>query len=171
MAEDQPTAKQEPNSGTPGKMTLEEELFPSVGGLDIGTASPSFYEGSLLSRPASAALSTSQSSVKRGSASQTPKSEDHEDMVPPSVEIEIEPGKAPKLSRKSQKHIISRAPPLFDDLPDATPEAVTKFTVIKDCIYGSKYMGSSEHDALGCDCHEEWSTLGCLVLHLHLRVC
>jgi [histone H3]-lysine36 N-trimethyltransferase len=63
----------------------------------------------------------------------------------------------PKLSRKSSQKVFLHPPILYDNLPDSTSEAITKFQVIRDCIYGSKYMGSSEHDALGCDCSEEWS--------------
>jgi hypothetical protein len=93
-------------------------------------------------------------------AVQTPKSEsnDHQEILGGDIALKVEPGKAPKLSRKSSQKVISRPPPLFDDLPDSTKEAVGSFQVIRDCIYGSKYMGSSEHDALGCDCSEEWGS-------------
>lgn len=47
-------------------------------------------------------------------------------------------------------------PPLFDQLPDATEDSTRAFQVISDCLYGAKHMGSSEHDALDCDCAEEW---------------
>lgn len=63
---------------------------------------------------------------------------------------------APKLSRKSSTKVRARTPPLFDHLPDATDEAKAGFQVITDCLYGSKNMGSSVHDALDCDCAEEW---------------
>lgn len=67
-------------------------------------------------------------------------------------------GDALKLSRKaSRKAAASQAPRLFDHLDDVTEEATSGFQIIKDCIYGSKYMGYSEHDALDCDCSEEWS--------------
>ena len=103
--------------------------------------------------------SASQSPVKMESATQTPKTEvdEQEATVEGDITVKLEPGKAPKLSRKSSQKVISRSPPLFDHLPDATDEASSCFQVIRDCIYGSKYMGASEHDALGCDCSEEWS--------------
>ncbi|ROV98308.1 hypothetical protein VSDG_04482 [Cytospora chrysosperma] len=62
---------------------------------------------------------------------------------------------APKLSRKSSSK-AARMPPLFDHLPDATEDSTRAFQVISDCLYGAKHMGSSEHDALDCDCAEEW---------------
>lgn len=95
------------------------------------------------------------------SAAQTPMSGvyEHEEILGGEVAFKLEPGKPPKLSRKSSQKVMSRPPPLFDHLPNSTPEAITTFQVIRDCIYGSKYMGSSEHDALGCDCSEEWSEL------------
>ncbi len=100
------------------------------------------------------------SSPMKSSASITPKDEDeHEERLGGDITISVESTKAPKLSRKSSQKVVSRPPPLFDDLPDSTADAKQTFQVIKDCIYGSKYMGSSEHDALGCDCSEEWSKL------------
>ncbi len=69
-----------------------------------------------------------------------------------------ENGSAPKLARKpSQKMAASRnPPPVFDHLPNATEDACSTFQVITDCLYGSRNMGSSDHDALDCDCAEEW---------------
>lgn len=64
-----------------------------------------------------------------------------------------------RLSRKSsQKATPTREPPLFDALPNMTPEACKSFQVIPDCLYGSKNMGSTENDAFDCDCREEWRT-------------
>lgn len=103
--------------------------------------------------------SSSQSPVKRQSTSTTPKSEidEDEEVIGGDIVVTVEPGKAPKLSRKSSQKVAPRAPMLFDHVSDATDEALTVFQRIKDCIYGSKYMGASEHDALDCDCSEEWS--------------
>lgn len=72
-----------------------------------------------------------------------------------------ENGTAPKLARKpSQKMAASRnPPPVFDHLPNATEDACSTFQVITDCLYGSRNMGSSDHDALDCDCAEEWRML------------
>ena len=67
-----------------------------------------------------------------------------------------ENGAAPKLSRKPSQKMSRSPPPLFDHLPDATEDACQTFQVIGDCLYGSKNMGSSDHDALDCDCAEDW---------------
>ena len=68
-----------------------------------------------------------------------------------------DPNPPPKLSRSKSTQKVQRAPPmLFDHLPDATEESCENFQVINDCLYGSKHMGSSQHDALDCDCAEEW---------------
>lgn len=93
--------------------------------------------------------------------SDTPKSEDETstEVVDGDILVVQEPGKAPKLSRKASQKVISRPPKLFDHLEDATPECVKEFQVILDCIYGSKYMGSADHEALGCDCSEDWRKL------------
>lgn len=103
-------------------------------------------------------MSAPGSSRRSQSNSRSPKSEvdEHEDILGGEITVKLENGKPPKLSRKSSQKIVARPPPLFDNLPDSTEEAVTQFQVIRDCIYGSKYMGDSEHDALGCDCSEEW---------------
>lgn len=66
-------------------------------------------------------------------------------------------GTAPKFSRKSSQKMVPRSPPmLFDHLPDVTEDACKTFQVISDCLYGSRNMGSSDHDALDCDCAEDW---------------
>ncbi|KAI7770134.1 hypothetical protein LZL87_002505 [Fusarium oxysporum] len=62
-----------------------------------------------------------------------------------------------KLSRKaSQKLAASREPVLFDHLPDMTAESCNFFQLIPDCLYGSKHLGSTDNDALDCECREEW---------------
>jgi histone-lysine N-methyltransferase SETD2 len=63
---------------------------------------------------------------------------------------------APRLSRKASQKNVKLTARVFDHLPDATTESCLTFQVINDCLYGSKHMGSSEHDALDCDCTEEW---------------
>ncbi len=69
----------------------------------------------------------------------------------------LDNGSAPKLSRKpSQKASSKTGPLLFDHLADMTEESTKTFQVISDCLYGSRHMGSSEHDAWDCECSEEW---------------
>lgn len=63
---------------------------------------------------------------------------------------------APKPSKKPSSKARLRSPPLFDHLPDATEDSMRAFQVINDCLYGSKNMGSSDNDALDCDCAAEW---------------
>lgn len=65
-------------------------------------------------------------------------------------------GSASKLSGKASQKSIQSIPRLYSHLPDATAESCATFQVISDCLYGSKHMGSSEHDSLDCDCAEEW---------------
>lgn len=67
-----------------------------------------------------------------------------------------ENGTASKLSRKLSQKMPRSTPPLFDHLPNATEDACNTFQVIGDCLYGSRNMGSSDHDSLDCDCAEEW---------------
>lgn len=72
------------------------------------------------------------------------------------VEEEAFEPRAPKPSRKVAQKLTPRPPTLFSDYPDKTEEATSLFEVIRDCMYGSKYMGSADHDSLGCDCNEEF---------------
>ncbi|KAI1268562.1 hypothetical protein F5Y18DRAFT_234826 [Xylariaceae sp. FL1019] len=62
----------------------------------------------------------------------------------------------PKLSRKSTKKTTAQPHALFANLPDVTAESCEHFQVIPDCLYGSKAIGATDHDALDCDCNEEW---------------
>lgn len=68
-------------------------------------------------------------------------------------------GSAAKLVRKASQKKVRITPQTFDHLPDVTDEACRTFQVINDCLYGSRNMGATEHDALDCDCAEEWRTL------------
>ncbi|KAI9890894.1 MAG: histone methyltransferase set2 [Vezdaea aestivalis] len=95
----------------------------------------------------------SASPVKSEETMASPVSE----VVGATVTVKQEPGKAPKLSRTASKKITARPAPLFDHLEDSTGLATSSFQVITDCVYGSKNMGSSEHDALDCDCTENWN--------------
>ncbi|KAI5459873.1 hypothetical protein BGZ63DRAFT_359398 [Mariannaea sp. PMI_226] len=65
--------------------------------------------------------------------------------------------KAPSLSRKvSQKLAAKREPVLFSHLPNVTAESCSAFQLIPDCLYGSKHLGSTDNDALDCECREDW---------------
>ncbi|AEO57992.1 methyltransferase-like protein [Thermothelomyces thermophilus ATCC 42464] len=98
------------------------------------------------------------SATPNGSRTDTRASSMSPDDAKPSADSISTPenGTAPKLSRKSSQKMARSPPPLFDHLPDATEEACSTFQVINDCLYGSRNMGSSDHDALDCDCAEDW---------------
>ncbi|KAI1410143.1 hypothetical protein F5Y13DRAFT_77543 [Hypoxylon sp. FL1857] len=65
-------------------------------------------------------------------------------------------GHPPKLTRKSSHKVAVQPVQLYNDLPDVTSESCSHFQLIPDCLYGSKSLGSTDHDALDCDCSEEW---------------
>lgn len=162
MADDTRDIKSEAVDKALGGMKLEEVASPdeTLETIEVNSEyeqapTPSGFKRSPSTTPGPV-KSTSQSPTKKQSASQTPKSEYDEEVISGDITVTVEPGKAPKLSRKSSQKVISRPARLFDHLLDVTEEASSVFQVIKDCIYGSKYMGYSEHDALDCDCSEEW---------------
>jgi hypothetical protein len=162
MADDTRDTKSEVVDAALSEMKLEEVGPPSEAEDTIAHSdtydapTPGGTKRSHSSTPA-ALKSASQSPAKKQSASQTPKSEDdEEEIIGSDIAVTVEPGKGSKLSRKSLQKVAARPPRLFNHVEDSTEEAVTIFQIIKDCIYGSKYMGSSEHDALDCDCSEQW---------------
>jgi len=77
--------------------------------------------------------------------------------------LKMEPGEAPKLSRKASHKVPARPPPLFSHLPDSTLDAKSKFEVMDHCSYAAKWMGYSE-PPLECDCSEEWG-------NYHITLC
>jgi hypothetical protein len=148
-----------------GEMKLEEQGergTTTVGEIVVKDSSSRVHTPNGFKKSASTTPEPSKSELhsptKEQSVSQTPESGDDEvATIGGDITVTVEPGEAPKLARKSSQKVISRPALLFDHLPDVTAEATAIFQVIKDCIYGSKYMGYSEHDALDCDCSEEWS--------------
>ncbi|KAH8910109.1 hypothetical protein BR93DRAFT_874713 [Coniochaeta sp. PMI_546] len=101
----------------------------------------------------------SASATPNGSDTKSPASSVSPDEIKPGSDSVSTPDQPPppKLSRSKSAQKIQQAPAmLFDHLPDATEESCKNFQVINDCLYGSKHMGSSQHDALDCDCAEEW---------------
>lgn len=136
------------------RLKLEEGTGPATNGTYNQGPTPADSQTSQ-AKDAAPVKPENESPVKNESASQTPKSEP-EDTISGEITVTVEPGKVPKLSRKQSQKVPSRPAPLFDHLPDATEDATSEFQVIKDCIYGSKYMGHSEVDSLDCDCSESW---------------
>jgi [histone H3]-lysine36 N-trimethyltransferase len=69
----------------------------------------------------------------------------------------LENGAASKLSQHPQKAASRRnGPALFSHLTSVTEESCATFQVISDCLYGSRHMGASDHDAWDCECAEDW---------------
>ena len=103
--------------------------------------------------------SNSQSPIKSQSAAHSPQvKSDDEETIGGEITVKVEPGQAPKLSRKSSQKVVQRPPQLFLDHEDKTEEATSAFEVITDCTYANKYIGTTDH-ALECECQEEWGTL------------
>ena len=107
--------------------------------------------------------STQRSPVEMPKPSPSPRKSDmsvsdHEEVVGGAVTVKLEPGQPPKLARSSSRKVWTKPARLFDDYPSKTEAARTDFEVIPGCIYGSKYMGSTEH-GMDCDCTEEWGRL------------
>ncbi|KAK5989187.1 SET domain-containing protein 2 [Cladobotryum mycophilum] len=61
-----------------------------------------------------------------------------------------------RLSRKASQKLAAREIPLYGHLPDVTEESCKAFQAIPDCLYGSKNLGSTDNDALDCDCREDF---------------
>lgn len=83
-------------------------------------------------------------------------SEKHEEVVGGDVTLKFEPGQPPKLARSTSHKIISKPAAMFHDYPSKTEESKSTFQVLKECSYSSKYIGSTEHGSMDCDCAEEW---------------
>ena len=100
-------------------------------------------------------MSRSPSPIKYEKASESPftGSEKHEEVISGDVTVKEEPL---KLSRSTSQKVVSRPLTLYNDHPSKTEEASTSFQVIAECTYTSKYIGSTEHDSMDCDCVEEW---------------
>ncbi|TVY75780.1 H3 lysine-36 specific histone-lysine N-methyltransferase [Lachnellula suecica] len=161
MADDTRDVKPEAVDSALGDMKLEEGGSP----LENGFADDGAYEqaptpgSSKKSRSSTPAMGNSrtQSPMKKQSATPSPNPDDEQEVIGGDITVTVEDGKPPKLSRKAPKKVIARPAQLYDHLPDSTEEAVSLFSIIKDCIYGGKYMGHSEHDSMDCDCAEQWS--------------
>jgi hypothetical protein len=94
---------------------------------------------------------------KQESESPSPSSSLHEETLGGDITLMAEPGKAPKLSRAASR-TITRAPPLYLDLPDSTAIAKETFVVLPECTYANKHIGTTD-PALECDCGEEWDAV------------
>lgn len=152
---------EETTSPAPGEQLVEQgqesqpQRQPSPA--DLKNTLPQ-YDGGHSPRITSSSRSQTPLEMNRRSQTPTVKSEKQSptEVIDGDISITQEPNKPAKLSRKATQKFTPREPPLFRDYEDSTEEATSKFQVIRDCIYGSKYMGSADHDALGCDCSEEY---------------
>ena len=97
----------------------------------------------------------SRSPVKNGSLRDSPIVKGEQETVGGDVTLKLEPGKPGKLLRTTSHKVEKRPPQLFFDYPDKTGEATSTFTVLPECTYANKYLGTTE-SALECDCSEEW---------------
>jgi histone-lysine N-methyltransferase SETD2 len=135
-------------------MNLKEE----DGDLDMDTMPLDGDAPAAMSRNGTplASHQSSRSPVKQHSAIGSPAvKSDQEDVVGGEVTLKTEPGKPPKLSRSTSHKVEKRAPQLFHHYEDKTAEAKSTFSVLPECTYANKYLGTTEH-ALECDCVEEW---------------
>ena len=148
----------------------ELHLENGHGGDEVGTEIKEEATNSYASSPRDSTMqSTSQSPVKMDVPTQSPLtgSEKHEEVVGGEVTLKLEPGHPPKLARSSSQRVISKPPPLFRDQLSKTEEAKKTFQVLEQCSYTSKYIGSTEHGSMDCDCAEEWGkpTVPCDCVH------
>lgn len=102
--------------------------------------------------------SGTQSPIKNEKFSESPYTgnEEHEEVIGGGVTVKEEAGQPPKLSRTTSQRVVARPPLLFDTCPSKTEEARGTFDAISECTYSSKYIGSTEHGSMECDCQEEW---------------
>ncbi len=111
---------------------------------------------SLLPTKLKSSRSSSSTSIKsRATSESSVDKRDIRDKVGGEISQKMEAGQPPKLARSASSKVVSRVAPLYDDLPDATMEAKSSFTVIESCTYSNKFLGYTEH-AMECDCSEEW---------------
>ncbi|KAF1835209.1 histone-lysine N-methyltransferase [Decorospora gaudefroyi] len=99
--------------------------------------------------------SKSQSPAVKHDAEASSPGSTHEETLGGDITLKMEPGKAPKLSRSASQKVVSRPPPLYLDLPDATEAAKQTFVVLPECTYANKTIGTTD-PALECDCQEEY---------------
>ncbi|KAK0919789.1 histone methyltransferase set2 [Friedmanniomyces endolithicus] len=163
MAEDGGADKQEAVESLRG-MHLKEELSEEDADMDtIAVAGSTKSEGFASASDTGTGNATptntkrqSRSPVKVGSMARSPAlTNGHEETLGGGVTLKLEPGKPPKLARTTSTKVIRRPPPLFSDYEDKTAEATSVFTVIPECTYANKHLGTTE-TALECDCAEEW---------------
>ncbi|KAI2615470.1 hypothetical protein GGR54DRAFT_290807 [Hypoxylon sp. NC1633] len=121
-----------------------------------GVGSPAIDAVSTSQQPIVKKESESTTSSPNASKESRSRSLSPEDQKPRSDTASTPDGHPPKLTRKAPHKNAIRHAQLFNHLPDVTAESCNHFQLISDCLYGSKSLGSTDHDALDCDCNEEW---------------
>ncbi|KAI2642596.1 hypothetical protein GGS21DRAFT_180554 [Xylaria nigripes] len=131
-------------------MEEEDHLKEGLEGLAVNT--------SLSSVPTTTVKEDdSMVSTPNGSKGSQSESSSPDDQKAPSDSVSTPDATQPlKLSRKGWQKVPPRPAAILTELPDVTAESCEHFQVIPDCLYGSKSLGSTEHDSLDCDCSEEW---------------
>ena len=128
---------------------------------DVNMDTISAVESVKQERPASSSGSATPKGVKR--QFESPMKEEKmaqspsvkTDVVGGDVELRLDADERPRLVR-TQSHKVPRLPPpLFTDFPDMTAQATSTFSILNECVYANKYLGTTEH-ALECECAEEW---------------
>lgn len=138
----------------------EDSLLEVRGRTPAGEVRDSDTKGGTNSPHMSGMNPTTPSPVKSENSSDSSAShkKEQKDTVACDITVKKEPGQPSKLSRSSSQKIVPRPAPLFHEYSNKTDEAQSTFQVITQCIYSSKYIGSTEH-AMDCDCAEEWGNL------------
>jgi hypothetical protein len=169
MAEDSRDIKADTVDAALGEMKLEESgdydsanEAAAPNGKYEDAATPGDTKRSRSGTPAHKSASGSPMKDSRGSQTPRSDSDEEEKAIDGEITLTVEPGKAPKLSRKSAQKVAARPPPLYNDLPDSTEEALSVFQRIPECLYGSKSMGKSkmsddDDSPIDCDCSEHRS--------------
>ncbi|KAI8943619.1 hypothetical protein NX059_012515 [Plenodomus lindquistii] len=141
-----------PEGGASPQVKVEEadsRGFPSA---SIAATTPSAIPPRLQTRSKSRSPAIKQDSLPPSPSSA------HEETVGGDIVLKMEPGKAPKLSRAASQKVVARPPPLYLDLPDSTDAAKETFTVLPECTYANKSIGTTD-PALECDCQSEWDSV------------
>jgi histone-lysine N-methyltransferase SETD2 len=159
MATPDSEVKQEKLEMDVADMNIKEEQHDEQGDVNMDTisgAEPVKQERS---------ASTSGSATPKGIKRQHPSPVKDENMaqfpsiktevVGGDVELRLDADERPRLVRKQSHKIARRSPELFTDTPDATSLATSTFSILQECVYANKQLGTTEH-ALECECAEEW---------------
>lgn len=118
-------------------------------------ASSTSSSPSLSATKARTSRSSSRSTSKSRTSSDAPSVDRPLDKANGQVSPKMESISPVKENRSASRKGIPRVAPLFDHLPDATPEATSAYLPLELCTYANKYLGYTEH-AMECDCAEEW---------------